>query len=185
MSCLACLMVILAFLKIILANTQTFNVYIPNDFPLTTGKVQDSDNFPAIALGNSNHKIQSFQINLNETFYIQLHDLNRNENYQLKLCWTSAYPVKIESMGYKIVPHHSRFLGTESSYARIFMYVKVLPDAYPDVDFKAVPVNISLTNIKMYIPVDLYSTLIYTAIVLGGTFMFLQRFNPYRLLKEL
>ncbi|AET40764.1 Pga1p Ecym_6389 [Eremothecium cymbalariae DBVPG len=182
-------------LKCIVANTEAFNLHIPRDFPLHPTEVSSSNDgrvgrqlgthyFPSMSLYNINHKLQVYPVPLNDTFYIQLTDLKQDETYQIRICWTAMHPVNVEGLGYQIVAHDVNFQGTVADDARIFVHFKVVPQCYPPINADTIPINVSVVNIKMGIPVDLYSVVFYILLVLGAVSYLVQHSNPYQLLKN-
>ncbi|AMD19384.1 HBR483Wp [Eremothecium sinecaudum] len=169
-----------------LANTESFNLYIPSDFPLRADNKGPgiSHGFPSISLHKVNHRLETFNVPLDEMFYVQVDGLRHNENYHIRVCWTAADPLDIKNLGYLIVPHHSEFMGTEAEDARIFLHFLASPASEPPMKAAMIPVNVSVVNTKLGIPVDLYSLLVYIFVIMGGVMIAVRHFDPYRMLKE-
>ncbi|AGO13195.1 AaceriAFR046Cp [[Ashbya] aceris (nom. inval.)] len=180
-------MVILVLCRACLANTETFNIYIPGDFPVKAMDTQQDDSIdhglPRMVLHNINYKMQRFDVVPGEAFYVQVDELRQNENYQVRISWTAADGVNVGDMGHVVVPHGAEFRGTVEERARVMVYFQVEAEAYPALAAGRVPVHMAVVNIKMGIPVDLYSIALYVLAVVGTAAYAICRWDPYRALK--
>lgn len=190
MLCSLALLFVLHFLTSkVLANTESFFLKVPRDFPVTTGSAYDIvDQFPlAISLNNSNNaKITLEKVISNDVrpTYIELRNLQVDETYQVKICWTALDPVAIEKMNWFVVPHSTSFEDSISEYARIFIEFTVRNDSYPVLKAGTiVPINVSVINSKLGIPVDLYKTILYIILVMACVGILNRRINIYGLIK--
>ncbi|AAS53417.1 AFR046Cp [Eremothecium gossypii ATCC 10895] len=178
---------LVALCRVCLANTETFNIYIPGDFPVSTvGAQQDGgieSGLPRMVLHNINYKMQRFDVVPGEMFYVQVDELRQNENYQVRISWTAADGVGVADMGHVVVPHGAAFRGTVDERARVAVHFRVEAEAYPALAAARVPVNVAVVNIKMGIPVDLYSIALYVLAVVGAAAYVVCRWDPYRALK--
>lgn len=156
-------------------NTESFLLRVPNNFP-TNGNLHgclDSNEalFGHISLQGVNMAKTLLIRNIShvDPVYLELSHLQIDENYQIRICWSAFHPISIDSMGWFIVPHSTNFLNTTSKHARIFMKFEVTSEAYPVPDLNTmIPINVSVINVKLGIPVDLYRVLLYIILVIIG-----------------
>lgn len=166
------------------ANTESFIIHIPSEFPLASNEVPEVTH-PTISLKGINHQTKTFSVPVDSTYYIELKDVSVGENYQIKICWTALNPVFIDEMGYKIVPHMTKFQDTVDEHnARIFIYFDVIGESYPPLKAVDIPINVSVVNMKLGIPVDLYGTLVYISLVVIGIYFASRRYRVYEKLKN-
>lgn len=170
----------LSLASLVLGNTESFLLKVPKDFPVKHNDHKD-DQFPTrISLEHSNNaKITlDTEIGGKDLEYIELQHLQIDETYQVKICWSALDPVSIEDIDWFIVSHSTSFMDTVSKDARIFMQFAVKNDSYPVMEpGTVVPVNVSVINCKLGIPVDLYEIIIYIAIVMASVAFLTSRIN--------
>lgn len=172
-------------LVLALANTETFLLRVPRDFPVGIGEVDNQ--YPlAISLKNSNHVKQTIETYIGEPnpVYVELQNLQVDETYQVKVCWTAVDPVAIDNLDWFIVPHSTEFQGTTSKNARIFIKFSITNDSYPVMQAGSeVPVNVSVINCKLGVPVDLYNTIIYLIILTTAVVFLNRKYSLYDLIR--
>lgn len=172
---------------LVIANTESFLVKVPKDFPVGTSNHID-DQFPVrISLNNSNHAKETIETHIGEVnpTYIQLQHLQIDEVYQVKICWTALDPVSIDEMGWFIVPHSTSLQGTTSEEARIFIKFTITNDSYPTLKpGTMVPINVSVINCKLGVPVDLYKTIVYIIAVAVSAVLLNRKYSLYDLLRH-
>lgn len=178
------LFLVSSLVLLVLANTESFLIRVPGDFPVGTGHVEHS--FPlSISLNNSNYAKQTVETHVGGVMstYIQLHHLHIDEVYQVKICWTALDPVSIDEMGWFIVPHSTPFQETISEEARIFIKFTITNDSYPVLkQGTMVPINVSVVNCKLGVPVDLYKTIAYILIVMVSVVLLNRKYSFYEFL---
>lgn len=174
---------LLVFILFVHGNTESFVIHIPKHFPIIHPTVKPQ--LPSIFLGEKNYITKNFAVPLNTTYYIQLNDFQVNEDYFVKICWPASTPVSISLMDYLIVPHSTSFQNTiDFENPRVFIKFDLFQDSYPDIILDSIPINISVVNMKLGIPVDLYSIIIYILVIMVGVFLINDRFDLYQLLKN-
>ncbi|SCU80164.1 LAMI_0B01046g1_1 [Lachancea mirantina] len=175
---------LLASLALALANTETLIISLPADFPPSSGQLKVTH--PTIDLGNDNHRTQKFEVPVDERYAIELQNLKIGQSYMIKFCWTALNPVSIENANYKVVPHNTPFDGTiDGENARVFVELETKGFSYPAYTAKSIPLNVSVVNLKMNIPVDLYSTILYILITMIAVLLFNRRVPIYDRLRVL
>lgn len=128
----------------------------------------------------------TFDCGISDPTYVEITHLQKGEDYQIKMCWTAIDPVSIDNMDWFVVPHSTPFQGTTSDEARIFVKFDVRADSYPPLEPTArIPVNVSVINTKLAIPVDLYKLIVYIGLVAAGVILLNNRVNFPELLKSL
>ncbi|CCE64632.1 hypothetical protein TPHA_0I01260 [Tetrapisispora phaffii CBS 4417] len=161
-------------LHIVAGNTETFLVSLPADYPIFkyVGDVGAHD-YHVLSLNNTNND----KITINPivsartvTHYIELQSLKKFESYMVKTCWSAVSPISIHNMDTMIVPPLQDFMGTTSEHPRFFIAFDITQDSYPTIDMLESLINVSVTNVKLGIPVDLYSTIIYILFTCGFVF---------------
>lgn len=170
----------------VLANTESFLLNVPKNFP--SNKEEGKVHLPLyISLANTNLAKKTIQTKIAQEGYlnyVELQGLQNDETYQVKICWSALDPVSIEDLKWFIVPHSTEFEGTVSEDARIFVQFSVKNDSYPVMKLDTnVPINVSIINTKLGIPVDLYKILIYITALMIGTAFINNKVNFYGLLK--
>lgn len=170
----------------VLANTESFLLNVPKNFP--PSKEEGKVHSPLyISLANRNLAKKTIQTKIAQEGYlnyVELQGLQNDETYQVKICWSALDPVSIEEMKWFIVPHSTEFEGTVSEDARIFVQFSVKNDSYPVMKLDTtVPINVSIINTKLGIPVDLYKILIYITALMIGVGFINNKVNFYGLLK--
>lgn len=177
------LLYLLAQFVCVYANTESFVIRIPHDYPLPVS--YENNQHPTISLLGTNHKTQTYNVPLDSTYYIEFQDFQANEDYHVRVCWTAINPVSVTNLGHVIVPHSTSFQGSvDYDNSRIFIHFDVLQNSYPSMDVVSVPVNVSVSNLKLGIPVDLYSTIIYIIVTMSAVYFVNKKYNFYRLLKS-
>lgn len=174
------------FAVIVSANTESFLLHVPGDFPLSQNPDKASSYPRYISLHNSNLAKTTFPCGIDGPAYVELKGLQTDETYQIKICWTALDPVSIEEMDWLVIPHSTDFQNTISDEARIFVKFNVVADSWPKLSpLTEIPVDVSVINTKLGIPVDLYKIIVYIGLVLTVTFWINRRTNLYELLKNL
>lgn len=181
------LLLILQMLAInALANTESFLLDVPKNFPLNKG--EGKGHLPLyISLANTNLAKKTIQTKIAQEgylTYVELKGLQNDETYQVKICWSALDPISIEDMKWFIVPHSTEFERTVSEDARIFIQFSIKNDSYPVMKLGTnVPINVSIINTKLGVPVDLYKILIYITTLMIGVGFLNNKINFYGLLK--
>lgn len=174
------LVMLLSLATLVWGNTESFFLKVPKDFPVRAADQEDGQFRPAISLKHSNNAKITYEteIGRSKLEFIELQHLQVDETYQIKICWSALDPVSIGEMDWFIVPHSTSFEGTVSEDARIFIQFAVANDSYPPMEpGTVVPINVSVVNCKLGIPVDLYEIIIYIAIILGSVAFLSKRIN--------
>ncbi|GAV50805.1 hypothetical protein ZYGR_0Z02280 [Zygosaccharomyces rouxii] len=174
------------FVATVSANTESFLLHVPSDFPLRKNSDVPSSYPRYISLHNSNLAKTTFFSGIEGPTYIELKSLQVDETYQIKICWTALDPVSITDIDWIVIPHSTEFQNTKSDEARIFIKFNVVADSWPPLNqLTKIPINVSVINTKLGIPVDLYKIIIYIGLVMTITFWINGRTNLYELLKNL
>lgn len=182
------LVLLLCFLtSFVMGNTESFLIKVPKDFPVRSGEHND-DQYPRnISLENSNNAKKTFEttIGKNELEFIELQHLQVDETYQIKICWSALDPVSIKELDWHIVPHSTEFQDTVSKNARVFIQYAVMNDSYPVLEpGTIIPINVSVVNCKLGIPVDLYKIILYIVVVMVSVAFMTHRINLCGLIRR-
>ncbi|GAV55596.1 hypothetical protein ZYGR_0AV02280 [Zygosaccharomyces rouxii] len=176
----------LLYAVIVSANTESFLLHVPSDFPVSKNSDEPSSYPRYISLHNSNLAKATFSCGIESPTYVELKNLQVDETYQIKICWTALDPVSVTDMDWIVIPHSTEFQNTKSDEARIFVKFNVLADSWPPLNrLTKIPINVSVINTKLGIPVDLYKIIIYIGLVMAVTFWINSRTNLYEKLKNL
>ncbi|CAI4050047.1 hypothetical protein N7582_004818 [Saccharomyces uvarum] len=159
------------------ANTESILFQVPHNFPLSEvrdrfvpGSNDDSVPFISLlgeAMGQVTVMVNTTNAQLGSTTYIELKDLQRDETYQIKTCWSAIHPVSIDDLQTIIIPRSTEFQGTTSDHARIVVAFQMVPDSYPR-EHAMVPIQVSLITTKLAIPVDIYPILVVIVLLIAG-----------------
>lgn len=173
------------YVALVGANTESFFLHVPSDFPV--GKSPDEASYPRyISLHKSNLARATFSSGIKDPTYVELKDLQVDETYQIKICWTALDPVSITDIDWIVIPHSTEFQNTRSSEARIFIKFNVAADSWPPLNqLTKIPINVSVINTKLGIPVDLYKIIIYISLVMAATFWINSQTSLFDKLKKL
>lgn len=186
MKLLLLLLLQIIYAVIVNANTESFLLHVPSDFPLNKNTDELSSYPKYISLHNSNLAKATISCGIDGPTYVELKNLQVDETYQIKICWTALDPVSITDMDWLVVPHSTEFENTKSKEARIFIRFNVMADSWPQLNpLTKVPINVSVINTKLGIPVDLYKIIIYISFVMAATFWINNRTHLYEKLKNL
>ncbi|CAI4708949.1 CPA_1a_G0045680.mRNA.1.CDS.1 [Saccharomyces cerevisiae] len=168
---------IVFFIGFVHANTESILYKVPHNFPLK--KPRDSSTYArdvnlissislsGEAMSQITIEANTTDLELHNTTYIELADLQRDETYQIKVCWSAIHPVSINNLQTITIPRFTEFQGTKSDYARILVTFQVLSDSYPS-EHAMVPIQVSLITTRLGIPVDIYPTLIVMVLLVAG-----------------
>ncbi|QLQ79627.1 hypothetical protein HG537_0C02740 [Torulaspora globosa] len=165
------LVILLWLATFVWGNTESFFLRVPKEFPVRSIDQKDSQFSSKISLKHSNNAKITYEteIGLHRLEFIELQHLQVDETYQIKICWSALDPVSIGEMDWFIVPHSTSFEGTISEDARIFIQFAVTNNSYPLMEAgTVVPINVSVINCKLGIPVDLYEVIVYIAIIMAS-----------------
>ncbi|AQZ16997.1 PGA1 (YNL158W) [Zygosaccharomyces parabailii] len=170
---LHCLLVLVFWVHWVWANTESFLLHVPRDFPTKQSSSTELIQYPwSISLQDTNINKATFSCGINHSSFVELTHLQQGEAYQIKICWTALDPISIDQMDWFVVPHSTSFQGTTSDAARIFVRFDVRADSYPALEpTTRVPINVSVINTKLAIPVDLYKLIVYIGLVTAGVFL--------------
>ncbi|EDO15443.1 hypothetical protein Kpol_1027p17 [Vanderwaltozyma polyspora DSM 70294] len=181
-------------INFVIGNTESFLLHVSNEFPSISSRQLDYSNVTTlsspidyISLKNVNiaKKVINTNISASDPNYIELLHLSKDETYQIKICWSAIHPISIDDMDWFIVPHSTLFQDTISDEARIFITFNTNNDSYPVMnDNQLVPINVSIINVKLGIPVDLYRVLVFIIVVLISIFILNQHFQIYYWIKN-
>ncbi|QHS75759.1 Pga1p [Saccharomyces paradoxus] len=151
------------------ANTESILYKVPHNFPLSKSgdgsiSTKDVNLIPSIslsgeAMSQTTIRANTTDLQLHNTTYIELTGLQRDETYQIKVCWSAIHPISVGDLQTVTIPRFTEFQGTRSDYARILMTFQVLSDSYPS-EHAMVPIQVSLITTRLGIPVDIYPTLV-------------------------
>ncbi|QLL32752.1 hypothetical protein HG536_0D02740 [Torulaspora globosa] len=174
------LLVLLSLASLVWGNTESFFLKVPKDFPIRPADQKDGQFTTVISLEHSNNAKITYEaeIGRRRLEFIELQHLQVDETYQVKICWSALDPISIGEMDWFIVPHSTSFEGTVSEGARIFIQFAVTNDSYPPMEAgTVVPINVSVINCKLGIPVDLYGVIIYIAIIVASVAFLSKKIN--------
>ncbi|CAI4049769.1 hypothetical protein SKDZ_14G1650 [Saccharomyces kudriavzevii ZP591] len=159
------------------ANTESILYKVPHNFPLSklrdrVASTNDVDFIPFIsllgeAMEQTTIKVNTTNLQLRNTTYIELTDLQADETYQIKVCWSAIHPISISNLQTVVIPRFTEFRGTTSDYARIVVMFQTLPDSYPS-EHTMVPIQVSLITTRLSIPVDIYPILVVMVLLVAG-----------------
>ncbi|SCV02926.1 LAME_0H06326g1_1 [Lachancea meyersii CBS 8951] len=157
-----------------LANTETLVFGVPSDFEY--GSAELTIDHPHLSLINTNRAIQNFDVPLDSTFKVEVQGLDAGDTYQAKFCWTAIHPVDIQMIGWSMEKQPA---SSNNKDLTIFVSFEVTPSSYPAFKASTVPVSVSVAAIRFGLPVDLYATFIYIALVMVATYCIYRRLNLY------
>lgn len=159
------------------ANTESILFKVPHNFPLSKSgdssiSTKDVNLIPSIslsgeAMSQTTIRANTTDLQLHNTTYIELTDLQRDETYQIKVCWSAIHPISVSDLQTVTIPRFTEFQGTRSDYARILVTFQVLSDSYPS-EHAMVPIQVSLITTRLGIPVDIYPTLVVIVLLVAG-----------------
>ncbi|CEP61848.1 Pga1p LALA0_S04e02080g [Lachancea lanzarotensis] len=156
---------LLTIASLILANTETLFFKVPSTFRSESSEYDTAS--PHLSLVNTNRGTKEFDIPIGSTFGLELHGLEPGDTYQAKFCWTAADPVDVRVIGWAL----QRKKGSPSSKDLInVVNVELVPFSYPAIKTSTVPVIVSVAAVRLGLPVDLYSTLLYITLVFAATY---------------
>ncbi|SCU87834.1 LAFA_0E09098g1_1 [Lachancea sp. 'fantastica'] len=152
-----------SFFGLVFANTETLVFKVPSDFKSESAAYYDITN-PHLSLVNTNRASKEFEVPIRTEFSIELHGMEAGDTYMTKLCWTAADPVDVQTVRYGPIRKKG---SNDLTYAVV---IKLEPFSYPEIKTTTVPIIVSVAAMRLGLPVDLYSTLIYIALVLTATY---------------
>lgn len=161
------------------ANTETYQFHVPKDFPHLGDAYVPT--IPYISLWNTTFNTLSLNVSPSNTSVVEVVGLHPNEKYAVKVCWTAADPISINSIRHHIIPHDTEFEGTVVDQTRVVLLVETEAFSYPVLS-DDVKIDISIASVKLGIPVDLYSIVIYLALVVLGSVFVLSRIDIHKIL---
>ena len=127
---------LLLFIGYVHANTESILYRVPHDFPLSKSREnvifeKDTKMTPSISLlgetmGQTTVNINTTNLQLHNTTYIELTGLQRDETYQIKVCWSAIHPISIINLQTVIIPRFTEFQQTTSDYARVVVKLSLI-----------------------------------------------------------
>lgn len=163
---------------LVLANTETYQFHVPKDFP------EVSDTFvpqmPYIELWNTTFNTLSIPTNPQDILLIELIGLQNNENYHVRVCWSAVDPISVKSVQHLIIPFDTEFGGVSTHHPRIILRIQIDSDSYPRLE-SAVPIDVNVALVKLGIPVDLYSIVLYLILVIAASVVVIRSLNPFNI----
>lgn len=170
----------------VLANTETVQLNFPS---LGFQECPYEETISSISLKDKNYVKETFELPIFDPTDSQfvpailLHGIQRGESYVVKACWSALYPVSIDLL--EVTSHISKSTETVPECYTDYIKIVLRNDSYPvlPIDTK-VPINITVVNTKLKVPVDLLGTLIYIVLVMVGIGLLDRKINLYRMLAD-
>ncbi|SCU85461.1 LADA_0D07624g1_1 [Lachancea dasiensis] len=164
----------------VLANTESLVFRVPegeySSAELTT------DNDPLLVLKNTNRAIGRFEVPIDNTrFEVELKGVVPGDTYQAKFCWTAANPVEINEIGFAV--DKSSSLPQDKTLKSV-VYLQVSGNSYPELRSPTVPINVSVAAVRFGIPVDMYATIIYIALLMTLVYLLNSHYDLYTMLRN-
>ncbi|CUS22345.1 LAQU0S05e03290g1_1 [Lachancea quebecensis] len=154
-----------------IANTESIVFKVPDTF-LPVPLLIAGDNQASISLRGTNRALKTFDVPVDSQFEVELVDLSPGDTFFAKLCWTAIDPIDITSLSYSVRPDYTARDGHwQDAPLRFFLTFKAEPNSYPHLSKPSVPINISVSAIRMGIPVDLHATIIFMTLLIGVIFI--------------
>ncbi|KAM3164995.1 hypothetical protein ACU8KH_00754 [Lachancea thermotolerans] len=167
-----------------LANTESIAFKVPDTFSPAPQPIAD-ENEPLISLEGTNRALKTFDVPVDSQFDIELRDLSPGDTFFAKICWTAVDPIDITSLGYSIKPDYTARGGHwQDAPLRFFLSFEAKSSSYPLFSKPTVPINISVSVMRMGVPVDLHATIIFMTLLIGLIFIINRHYKLYNRFKN-
>ncbi|CDO96607.1 unnamed protein product [Kluyveromyces dobzhanskii CBS 2104] len=164
-----------------IANTETYTFHVPADLPNTSSSYEPSLLY--IDLYDTTFKTLTTAVDPVGKNFIELVGLQKNENYMFKVCWTAIDPISVSSIYHFFIPHDTEFEGTFSNQTRTIVVIEADNYSYPELQQK-VQMDFSLAIIKIGLPVDMYSIILYLACIMIIAAFIAKTVDPFAVFSE-
>ncbi|KAL6944390.1 hypothetical protein ACO0RG_001126 [Hanseniaspora osmophila] len=147
------------FFQIARANTETIIIEVPSYIRedlihRETRNNNANSKQDQISLAHSNHKTQRFEVVPNARTLVEVLDYQKSSKYMAKICWSAIHPVSIEAIEYEFDEDMSLLLSFD------------VVQSGPILNQKIIPINVSVDQLVLGIPVTLFSVIINIVVVL-------------------
>lgn len=166
-----------------IANTESAVFKVPGYLQADSPSIL-YNNEPTISLEGTNRALKKFDVPPSSNVKIELHGLHSGDTYHAKVCWTAIDPIEISNISYVILGNRRKDTTEGNVGLRSFITFDVSSKSYPPIAADTVPINVSIAAVRLGIPVDLYATIIFIALLVGGMYVFNRQYDIYSLLKK-
>lgn len=165
------LIVSLLRISAVFANTETYTFHVPADFPR-----EEEDYIPPVPfidLSSTTFSSITVNVSADSVLSLDLFGLKNDESYSVRVCWSAIDPIEIKSIKYQIIPYNTEFNGISAGQPRNVLQIEIGSESYPQL-VGMVPIDVNISLLKLGIPVDLYSVVIYLFLIVSCTLVFLK-----------
>ncbi|SCU95933.1 LANO_0E11914g1_1 [Lachancea nothofagi CBS 11611] len=167
------------FCSHVVANTESIMFQVPDGFSEDKEAWRKSG-LPILSLTGSNRAIDKFDVPVDSRYEVEIQGIHAGDTYQAKICWTAANPINIHTMGYMV---QKSSVSSREKDLRLIVHFEVSANSYPALKYSTVPINVSVAAVRMGIPVDLYATILYIALLMVAVYFVNSRYDLYTRLK--